>query len=506
VRVEGTAKVVWLTCRVIRDQPVKEVGLQFKASVALEPVARFLDAFRFRVAVYGLPHDGVFEERVKEVARLEFPHDLEELKAQVMRSEVGLLVCKVGPQILTALLEHAEARGLPVIAVIEKMTPAVSQLLHKNPRLFCQTEPIDSTVFAALSVRVLESTTQSEESDRLTVSLERELRTLRHGTSRLEGLLGQSAAMQRVADDVERLAELDCTVLILGETGTGKGVVARAMHRISPRAKKTLITQNCAALPEALLDSELFGHVRGAFTGAVSDRPGIFESADGGTIFLDELTEMSPSMQAKLLTVLQDGEFRRVGSATTVRVDVRVICACNRPLEPLVEQGSFREDLYYRLAPFVVRLPPLRERKEDISQLTAHTLAQFRARYGGPERRLELDAMALLENAPWPGNVRQLQHGVERLAIGTQANGTITAALVHEALASPTPRVSGREGDAVSLEPGESLTDALERFERNLISAALERAHFVISDAAQALKVNRSTLSRRVRQLGIRQP
>lgn len=514
-RLSGQAQVSWVTERVARNERVREIGLTLLDKSPLDALTVFVDSFRFRAVTFGLGQMPGFAERLESVAQLSQAASVPELENALAQPEVGLLVVRSSDEaLLTSVAQQATQRGVPVIAVVPNATSTLSELLMRSPRLFCQVEPVDPTALATLSVRILESTTQSEESDRLMVSLERELKHLRDEKSawrsqlsaapRIDGLLGSSAPMQRVADDIERLAGVDTTVLILGETGTGKGVVARALHRASLRAKKPLITQNCAALPESLLDSELFGHVRGSFTGAVADRAGIFESADGGTIFLDELTEMSAAMQAKLLTVLQDGEFRRVGSAETRRLDVRVLCASNRPLEPLVEQGLFREDLYYRLAPFVVRLPPLRERREDIAELAAHVLTQFRVRYGGRVIGIDLDAMALLENAPWPGNVRQLQHALERLAIGA-ANGAITAAMVDEALAAPTPRAQhANRGAAPALAPGESLSDGVERFERALITDALQRARFVISDAANALKVNRSTLSRRIRQLGIR--
>jgi anaerobic nitric oxide reductase transcription regulator len=514
-RLSGAAQVTWVTERVARNERTREFGLTLLHQGSLEALTAFVDSFRFRAVTFGLGDSPGFCERLESVAQLSQAASATELEAALTQADVGLLVVRSSDEALIAsVAAQATQRGVPVIAVVQRTTPPLSELLMRSPRLFCQVEPVDATALAALSVRILESTTQSEESDRLMVSLERELKHLRdeksawrsqlNASSRIEGLLGGSGPMQRVADDIERLAGVDTTVLILGETGTGKGVVARALHHASLRAKKPLITQNCAALPESLLDSELFGHVRGSFTGAVADRAGIFESADGGTIFLDELTEMSAAMQAKLLTVLQDGEFRRVGSAETRRLDVRVLCASNRPLEPLVERGLFREDLYYRLAPFVVRLPPLRARREDIAELAAHVLTQFRVRYGGRLIGVDLDAMALLEHAPWPGNVRQLQHALERLAIGA-AGGSITAAMVEEALSAPTPRAQHASQAAMPwLANGESLSDGIERFERALITEALQRARFVISDAAAHLKVNRSTLSRRIRQLGIR--
>ena len=235
------------------------------------------------------------------------------------------------------------------------------------------------------------------------------------------------------------------------------------------------------------------------------DRAGLFEAATGGTVFLDELTEMSAAIQAKLLHVLQEGELRRVGSTQSTRVDVRVICATNQPLEPLVESGRFREDLYYRLAPFVIHLPPLREHREDIALLAGHFLAEFEQRHGGEARSLAGSAIAALEQAPWPGNVRQLQHLMERLAITAAPNGSIGLSQVREALNVPTPRTKQQASEGTR-KAGESLDEALQRIERAMVMEALESTRFVITDAAEKLGVNRSTLSRRLSRLGIKLP
>jgi two-component system response regulator HydG len=231
-------------------------------------------------------------------------------------------------------------------------------------------------------------------------------------------LVGESAAMREVRDLVERLAAADAPVLVTGETGTGKGLVARALHAEGPRAGEAFVTVNCAALPEALLESELFGHVKGAFTGATAARAGLFEEAHRGTIFLDEIGEMSPALQAKLLHVLDGGMVRAVGASKERQVDVRVIAATHRDLRDRVAKGLFREDLLYRLEVVVIDVPPLRHRREDIPELALHFLSRARGKHASsPVERFAPDAMARLVDHAWPGNVRELEHAVERVVL-----------------------------------------------------------------------------------------
>ncbi len=245
-------------------------------------------------------------------------------------------------------------------------------------------------------------------------SLRRELRS----TFALDNVIGETAAMREIGDLVRRIADTDVPVLILGETGTGKGLVARALHAESARAERPFVAVNCAALPETLLESELFGHARGAFTGATHARRGIFEQADGGTLFLDEIAEMSPSLQAKLLHVLETRRVRPLGDAREREVDVRVVAATHRNLAERVAAGSFREDLLYRLDVISIDLPPLRARREDIPRLASHFLATFRAKHpGSPVERFDARALQALQEHAWPGNVRELEHAVERAVL-----------------------------------------------------------------------------------------
>lgn len=250
-------------------------------------------------------------------------------------------------------------------------------------------------------------------------------------------LIGNSPAMRRVLDTIEQVAQASTTVLILGESGTGKELVARAIHRKSRRSRGPFIAINCAAIPVTLLESELFGHERGAFTGAFSRREGRFKIADGGTLFLDEVAELDPMVQAKLLRVLQEGEFERLGGTQTIRTDVRVIASTNKNLQEMVRSGKFREDLYYRLNVISISLPPLRERREDIPLLVQHFLARFAARNRKDVRVVSREAMELMMAHDWPGNVRELENTIEHAVVLCRGD-TIRVEDLPELIASDT--------------------------------------------------------------------
>src|SRR5262245_58591564 len=274
-------------------------------------------------------------------------------------------------------------------------------------------------VSRALAVAVANALA-NEEVRKLRDQLERENIVLREQLCRVQKFdefVGDSPPIRRALDAVEQVAATDATVLITGETGTGKELIARAIHRLSPRAHAPLIKFNCAAIPDTLLASELFGHERGAFTGAVARRKGRFEQANGGTLFLDEIGELPPEMQVMLLRVLQEREFERLGGGETVRVDVRIVAATNRDLAEDVRAGRFRSDLYYRLNVFPIHLPPLRERAEDIPLLTSHFAAKHGERFGRAISRIDRRAMNLLASYHWPGNVRELENVIERAVI-----------------------------------------------------------------------------------------
>jgi DNA-binding NtrC family response regulator len=309
-------------------------------------------------------------------------------------------------------------------------------------------------------------------------------------------MIGSSAAMQKLYKLIGQAAPTDSTVLIRGESGTGKEVVARAIHRHSPRAAERMVKVNCASIPETLLEAELFGHERGAFTGALQRRIGKFEFADGGTIFLDEIGDLSMSTQAKMLRVLQDHCVERLGSNVTVPLDVRVLTATNRDLEGAVREGRFREDLYYRLNVFTIDVPPLRERREDIFELAQFLLRRSAARLRLPVPTISAEARAVLYQNDWPGNVRELEHCLERALILSRAGVILPE---HVKLAAVPPSADALE--SISLEDG--LHEAVRKLERELIERALAAAGGNRTRAAQLLKINRRLLYDKLREHGL---
>ena len=320
-------------------------------------------------------------------------------------------------------------------------------------------------------------------------------------------IIGDSEPLRRVLRKAEQVAPLDTTVTILGETGTGKELLAHAIHRLSPRRDRTLVKVNCAALPGPLIESELFGHEKGAFTGADAQRTGRFEIANRGTIFLDEVGELPLDLQAKLLRALEAGEFERVGGAHTIKVDVRIIAATNRNLEEAVRKGTFRSDLYYRLNIFPITLPPLRERKEDIPILVKHLVKQLSQKLGKTIEAIPHDTMAKLRNYPWPGNVRELRNVIERAVIITQG----PKLLLIDDLDSQALELDLQEQPArQDVFPDSGVTrDTLEQTEYNLILRTLKNVHWKLEGpggAAELLDLNPSTLRSKMRKLGIERP
>ena len=311
------------------------------------------------------------------------------------------------------------------------------------------------------------------------------------------GLIVASGAMRQALELVARVAEHNTTVLITGESGTGKEVIARAIHRASPRGSKAFVGINCAAIPESLLESELFGHVRGAFTGASADKTGLFEAASGGTILLDEIGELPLGLQAKLLRVLQESEIRRVGDQKTRRVDARVLVATARDLEAEVRAGRFREDLFYRVNVVVIALPPLREREDDIAPLARHFTARLAQRFGRP-LSLSDDAIAWLEQQAWPGNVRQLENAIERAAVLSNQEILNPADLRREPLPSPISQDPEEKGEG-----SRTLRSAVEAAEREAISAALKATDGNRREAAKRLGVSLRTLFYKIDRYGI---
>ena len=312
-------------------------------------------------------------------------------------------------------------------------------------------------------------------------------------------LVGSSEKMNQLYALLEKVANSDATVLITGANGTGKEVVARSTHNKGRRTDRAFVATNCSALNDNLLESELFGHVRGAFTGAIRDKDGLFKVADGGTLFLDEVGDMSPAMQVKLLRVLQERTFMPVGGTRPLTVDVRVMAATNRPLLEMVKDGSFREDLYYRLSVICVDLPRLRERKGDLPALCNHFLQTIADKTGSPPRTLSAQVMRRFWEYDWPGNIRQLQNEIERLIVLSGEDSEIGASMLSPAIGQRTTNVSSSKEQG----PEGTLAEAVRQLEVQIIRAALVRTGWNKSRVARDLGMSRTTLIKKTRELGL---
>jgi two-component system response regulator AtoC len=308
---------------------------------------------------------------------------------------------------------------------------------------------------------------------------------------RLGDLIGRSSVMQELFDMTMLVADSSATVLIHGESGTGKELLARTIHRLSRRRDKPFVVVDCGALPESLLESELFGHKKGAFTGAVANKRGLFEEADGGTIFLDEIAGTTPVFQAKLLRVLQEGEIRPVGENKPITVDVRVISATNTDLTQLVKAKTFRQDLYYRLAVLPLCVPPLRDRREDIPLLVEHFMAQTCKRHRQPARRVTTDVIQTLSKAEWPGNVRELQHWIERAVVMTSGSSIVCDHMSGPDLTSDDEGLRVATKGAVAQAESARIVDALKKTAGNR------------TEAAKLLKISRASLYNKLRTYSI---
>ncbi len=388
-----------------------------------------------------------------------------------------------GPLAVAALRQETRLIGLLLLAA--PATEALAEALR---------EPCAVALANELRWRELATGREAAEAERQALLL----RLKRQDIS--DSIVGADAGLNEVMHAVEQVARTDTPVLILGETGTGKEVVARALHVRSRRAAGPFLRVNCGALPPELIDSELFGHERGSFTGAVGNRHGWFERADGGTLFLDEVGELPLAAQVRLLRVLQDGSFQRVGGERTLNVDVRVVAATNRDLRAAVAAGHFREDLWFRLAVFPIPLPPLRERLRDIPALAAHFSLRAAERLGLPPRMPDAADLALLETYPWPGNVRELASVIERAAIlGDGHRLEVTRALGVEPF--PATRPADRNPDSAPAQLG-----SLDSATREHIEAALRQCHGRVEGpfgAARLLQLNPHTLRSRMRRQGI---
>lgn len=407
--------------------------------------------------------------------------------------------------VLTDLRMGADVSGLAVLAAAKQLRPDTQVIVVTA---FATAE----TAIAAMKAGAYDYLTKPFKVEEVGLVVGRALeRRMLHkqntvlrdeikGRYKLARLIGKSPPMQRLFDMIQKIAPARTSVLLIGESGTGKELLARALHELSPRNDKPFVAVNCGAIPEALLESELFGHVKGAFTGATTDKPGLFESAHGGTLLLDEVGELPLSMQVKLLRALQERRVKRVGSVSETEIDVRVVAATNRDLEVEIENGTFRQDLYYRLNVIQIRVPPLRERREDVALLVEHFIRKFAAEHGRTITGIDPDALSALLNYNFPGNVRELENLVER---------AITLAYGDRVTKDALPQLSGSsepvEGPLAMNLPAEGidLEKVVSDFERTLLLKALERTGGNRTEAARVLGVTFRSLRYRLSKLGI---
>jgi DNA-binding NtrC family response regulator len=391
-----------------------------------------------------------------------------------------------------------EMDGLELLARIRERAPDLPVVLMSG-------QPSLETAIKATRLGALDFVEKPVGLDRLLLTLrnalrldraERENRELKRYWEEELALVGDSPPIRTLRSLIERAAPSDVPILILGENGTGKELAARAIHDLSPRRGRAFVKMNCAAVPGELVESELFGHEKGAFSGAVAQRRGRFEQADGGTLLLDEIGDMPAAMQAKLLRALQDGEITRVGGSGELKVNVRVISATNRRMEAMLAEGRFREDLYYRISTLSLEVPALRERPQDIPALAAHFAAAACRRNQWRARRLSDEALDLLRRQPWRGNVRELKNVVERALI-LSGNDPLTAEDVRVALPAPPP------SPAPAIPTEGALRDLVDAFERDVIRERLKVTSGHVTNAAKSLGLERSHLYKKCKQLGI---
>lgn len=446
----------------------------------------------------------VSRERGKRFDTIRFPAD-RGIAGWVLKNEQPLLVPDVAqdPRFYAAVDKQTKARTRELLCAplrTRSGTIGVVQLRNKLRECFTQE---DLTFLQALSgsiaiaienARLYQQTRQSEARLKQEVAtLQREIAQTRHFAE----ILGNSAAIRRVCSLMESALPSSITVLLQGETGTGKELVARAIHQNGPRKERPFVTVNCGAFQDALLESELFGHRKGAFTDAVADKVGLFEVADGGTIFLDEISEMSAALQVKLLRVLQEGEIRRVGDTQLRHVDVRIISATNQDLIQAVRHKRFREDLHYRLNVLDIPIPPLRERREDIPLLVAHLIGRSKKSQDKSIRGIDQEALELLVHYPWPGNVRELENVIERAVALATSGKTLTA------MYFPS-HIADQQALRIPLPPGTgTLRQARAAFEREYIAEMPRQHQGNAVQTAKVLGISRQMLQKKIKDYGL---
>jgi transcriptional regulator with GAF, ATPase, and Fis domain len=420
---------------------------------------------------------------------------------RVMRDKAAVLVSNAAEDLKTESVMRAQILSTIGVPLWEGDTiRGVLQCDNREGRGFFNEADLDLlTVLAGQATLAIENARLVQRLRLAEEKLRGEVKYLkgREEKRRFSDIIGESAAMGEIFRQLEKVIDTRATVCIEGETGTGKEVIASAIHYQGRRREKLFVAQNCAAVPENLLESELFGHKKGAFTGADHDKKGLFEIADGGTLFLDEIGEMSLGLQAKLLRVLQEGTIRPVGGTQSKTIDVRIICATNRSLEKEVERGQFRQDLFYRLRVFPLRLPPLRERRDDIPLLVEHFLRKYTSEMNKPVAGITPEAVDQLQSYSWPGNIRELENEVQRLVIQCDAEGFITP----DMLAPSVRKVEGLLG-RVAPKKG-TLKDMMEEIERWLLQEALREHGGNKTKTAETLGITREGLHKKLSKYGM---
>ena len=408
--------------------------------------------------------------------------------------------------VLTDLALGSGATGMDVLRSAKELQPEIPVVMitaHGNEKIAVEAmklgaddyvpKPFDNDEIRLVVKRALERTRLSRENRMLRARVERDFG--------FDNLIGSGPSMQRVFETIQKVAETDLTVLIRGASGTGKELVAQALHQHSPRKSQPFVAVNCAAISRELVESELFGHEKGAFTGADARRAGRFEAADGGTVFLDEIGDMAPETQAKVLRVLQEHSLERVGGTQPIEVDVRIVAATHRDLEAEVKEGRFREDLYYRLKVVELDLPPLRERTEDLPALVQRFLDQVAERLGREKKRLTDQALARLIRHPWPGNVRELRNMIEQAAVLASGESIEEADLK---LSGEIDGGAAQGAELVDMSFGDAKKQVVEDFERSFLLRALRDNDGNISRTAEAIGMVRQSLQQKIRELELR--